>query len=322
MINTPNFWKEKNLISFLLSPLSIIYFIGFKVYEFFSKEVDIGVPVICVGNLVAGGSGKTPITIELRKYLSKKYSKIFVLTRGYKGKLKGPIIVSKNSNYLDVSDEAIIHAQNGLTCMAKNKKLGAELCKKNGANLILMDDGLQSKDIKKNFKILVVDDNYKFGNNFLLPAGPLRQTINSAKSNYDIMLIIRNGNGDSTLTTEKHKNVFYAEKKIKLKKLKYKDVFVFSGIGNNENFVNKLKELKINIKMIKNFPDHHNYSNDDISKIIRTSTKKKLSIVCTEKDYIKIPQKFKKFINVAYLEINIFSSKKLIKLINRKLIKI
>ena len=75
--------------------------------------------------------------------------------------------------------------------------------------------------------------------------------------------------------------------------------------------------------MIKNFPDHHNYSNDDISKIIRTSTKKKkLSIVCTEKDYIKIPQKFKKFINVAYLEINIFSSKKLIKLINRKLIKI
>ena len=88
------------------------------------------------------------------------------------------------------------------------------------------------------------------------------------------MLIIRNGNGDGTLTTEKHKNVFYAEKKIKLKKLKYKDVFAFSGIGNNENFVNKLKELKINIKMIKNFPDHHNYSNDDISKIIRTSTKK------------------------------------------------
>ena len=76
MINTPNFWKEKNLISFLLSPLSVIYFIGFKIYEFFSKEVDIGVPVICVGNLVAGGSGKTPITIELRKYLSKKYSKI------------------------------------------------------------------------------------------------------------------------------------------------------------------------------------------------------------------------------------------------------
>ena len=206
--------------------------------------------------------------------------------------------------------------------MSKNKKLWAELCKKNGANLILMDDGLQSKDIKKNFKILVVDDNYKFGNNFLLPAGPLRQTINSAKSNYDIMLIIRNSNADSTLTTEKHKNVFYAEKKIKLKKLKYKDVFVFSGIGNNENFVNKLKELKINIKMIKNFPDHHNYSNDDISKKIRTSTKKKLSIVCTEKDYIKIPQKFKKFINVAYLEINIFSSKKLIKLIKRsKLIK-
>ena len=274
MINTPNFWKEKNLISFLLSPLSIIYFIGFKVYEFFSKEVDIGVPVICVGNLVTGGAGKTPITIELRKYLSKKYSRIFVLTRGYKGKLNGPIIVSKNSNYIDVSDEAIIHAQKGFTCMSKNKILGAELCKKNGANLIIMDDGLQSKDIKKDFKVLVVDDNYKFGNNFLLPAGPLRQTINDAKANYDIMLIIRNGNGNSTLKTEEYKNVFYAEKKIKLRKLKYKNVFAFSGLGNNENFFSKLKELKINIKMIKIFPDHHNYSNDDISKIIKTSAKK------------------------------------------------
>ena len=95
------------------------------------------------------------------------------------------------------------------------------------------------------------------------------------------MLIIRNGNGDSTLTTEKHKNVFYAEKKIKLKKLKYNDVFAFSGIGNNENFVNKLKELNINIKMIKHFPDHHTYNKADFIGL------EDLPIIMTEKDAIK-----------------------------------
>ena len=80
--------EKKNLFSFLLSPLSIIYLLGLKIYEFLSDEVNVGVPIICVGNLVTGGSGKTPVTIELRKLLNKKHSKIFVLTRGYKGDLK------------------------------------------------------------------------------------------------------------------------------------------------------------------------------------------------------------------------------------------
>ena len=322
MIHTPNFWKKKKIISFLLSPFSIIYLLGFKIYEFFNKEIDINIPVICIGNLVAGGSGKTPVTIKLRKILSKKYSKVFVLTRGYKGRLKGPIIVSKNANFLDVSDEAIIHAKKGLTCMAKNKRLGAALCKQNGAEIILMDDGLQSKDIKKDFKILVVDDQYGFGNKFVLPAGPLRQTIKNAVNTSDVILIIKNKELREKLKIVKHKNIFYAEKKIKLKKLKYNDVLVFSGLGNNDNFVSKLSNLKVNIKMIKNFPDHHKYSTAELFNIIKTARERKLSIVCTEKDYVKIPPKFKRFINVAYLEIKIFSSKKLIQLINKKLIKI
>ena len=322
MINTPSFWKKKKIISFLLSPFSLLYLLGLKTYEFFSKEIDIKIPVICVGNLVAGGSGKTPVTIELRKFLNKKYSKVFVLTRGYKGKLKGPIIVSKKSNFIDVSDEAIIHAKKGLTCMAKDKKLGANFCKKNGANIIIMDDGLQSKDIKKDFKILVVDDQYGFGNKFVLPAGPLRQTIKNAVKNCDVILIIKNNKIGKNLKIEKHKNIFYAEKRVKLKKLKYKNIFVFSGLGNNENFVSKLRKLNVNIKMIKNFPDHHKFSNNEVSNIIKTAREKKLSIVCTEKDYVKIPPQFKKFINVAYLEMKIFSSKKLIELINKKLIKI
>ena len=322
MINTPRFWRKKNFFSFILTPFSIIYFLGIKIYEFFSKEKDIGIPVICVGNLVAGGSGKTPITIELRKLLNKEKSKIFVLTRGYKGKLNGPMMVSKNSKYIDVSDEAIIHAKHGLTCMAKDKKKGADFCKKGGADLIIMDDGLQSKDIKKKFKILVVDAEYGFGNELILPAGPLRHLVGYTIKRCDVILVIRENDVENLIKIKNQKNIFYAEKKIKLKKLKYKNVLAFSGLGNNESFINKLQNLNINLKITKRFPDHHKYSESEVSKIIKIAREQKLSIVCTEKDYVKIPSKYKKYINVAYLEIKIFSSKKLIHLIKEKLIKI
>ena len=248
MINTPGFWEKKNPIAFLLAPLSIIYLGCLKIYEIFNREIDVDIPVICVGNLVAGGSGKTPVTIELRKLLTQKGSKTFVLTRGYKGRLNGPTIVSKKSQYIDVSDEALIHAKHGLTCMAKNKKLGASFCKENGANMIIMDDGLQSKDIKKNFKILVVDNQYGFGNNFVLPAGPMRQTIGQTIKRCDAIIIIKNEDTDIVDKTINHENIFFAKKKIRLKKLNNKNVLVFSGLGNNNNFVEKLQKLKIKIK--------------------------------------------------------------------------
>ena len=145
-----------------------------------------------------------------------------------------------------------------------------------------MDDGLQSKDIKKDFKILVLDDQYGFGNKFVLPAGPLRQTIKNALKNCDVILIIKNNKISKNLKIEKHKNIFYAEKRVKLKKLKYKNIFVFSGLGNNENFVSKLQKLNVNIKMIKNFPDHHKFSNNEVSNIIKTA-KEKNYLLCALK---------------------------------------
>ena len=183
-----------------------------------------------------------------------------------------------------------------------------------------MDDGLQSIDIKKDFKILVKDAQYQFGNELILPAGPLRQPINKAIKKCDVILEIRD-EITNTIIEEDSQNIFYAEKKIKLKKLKNKNVLAFSGLGNNDNFFNKLRKLKINLKVIRKFPDHHPYSDNEILEIIKVAKEKKLSIVCTEKDYVKVPAKFKKYINVAYLEIKIFSSQKLIQIIKKKLIK-
>ena len=175
MFSISNFWRKTNLINLALIPLSYIYNFSYLIYRLLKKEKKIKIPVICIGNLTLGGAGKTPVTIKLRQIVSKRFKNIFVLTRGYGGKVKGPEIVMKNSKYIDFGDESLIHYLHGKTCVSKNKILGAELCISNKAEIILMDDGLQSIDIKKNLRIVVIDGEYEFGNNLLFPAGPLRQ---------------------------------------------------------------------------------------------------------------------------------------------------
>ena len=320
MIKSPNFWKQTNILSLGLLPISLIYLCVLKLYQLFSKETFIGVPIICIGNIVVGGSGKTPMVIKLRKLLNN-YNKIFVLTRGYKGSKKGPLIVSKNSTYHEVGDESIIHAKYGSTCVSKNKRLGAHLCKKERADLIIMDDGLQSKDLVKKIKILVIDSDYGFGNNLLLPAGPLRDTIGHTISECDFIIVFGNPKDDKFKKIIGKKNLFFAQKITTIKKLRKKKIYAFSGLGNNENFFNQLKKSKYEIIKFKTFPDHYNYSEDDLENIVNEAEKYKLPIVCTEKDYVKVPKQFKKKIYVAELDIKIFSLKNFVNSIKQRLVK-
>ncbi len=108
MFKIPSFWKKKSIISFSLLPFSFFYYLGYLTYRLSKKEVEIDKPVLCVGNLVIGGAGKTPLVIRIRQLLSRDYSKIFVLTRGYLGKNKGPLIVKKTMHFQDVGDESLI----------------------------------------------------------------------------------------------------------------------------------------------------------------------------------------------------------------------
>ncbi len=130
MFKTPVFWKKKGFLSSLLIPFSYFYYFSHILVSKIKKEIKIEIPVICVGNAVVGGSGKTPVVIELRKILKKKFSNIFVLTRGYSGQNKGPLVVNNQHNFLEVGDESVLHSKFGKTCMSKNKIKGANLCKK------------------------------------------------------------------------------------------------------------------------------------------------------------------------------------------------
>ena len=317
LYNKPEHWKQKSLLSFLLFPISLFYLVGIYIYRKIKDEKKINTPVICVGNPNVGGSGKTPISIKLRKLLSKKYSKIFILTRGYRGRIRGPVEVKQNMNHLHVGDEALIHSKFGKTCVSKNKIAGGRFCEKKGANLIILDDGFQSKNLKKDFFLLVLDNESGLKNNFLLPAGPLREPFNKAIERSDAIIFF--GKKNQLNIEHKNKKVFFAKKIIKPIKIKNNRVFAFSGIGNNESFYNCLRKLKLNIVHFKKFPDHHNYSEHELSKIIFKANKENLSVFCTLKDYVKIPEKFKNKIFYFDLEIQIQKSEDLIHLIYKRL---
>ena len=302
-------WNSNNFLNSLIQPISIFYYLVIKIYRIFKKEKNCNVPILCVGNITIGGAGKTPTVIKIRQILSNHFKNIFVLTRGYKGVKKGPLIVKRTSTIFEVGDESLLHFEYGPTCVSKNKYLGAKLCESNGCNLIIMDDGLQSIDVKKNCKILVIDGNYGFGNQKIFPAGPLRESIKECVERSDIVLVIGNIKFIKKFKIIPKEKVFQAKKEIIFDNFKNKNLFVFSALGNNKNFHISLMDRGFNIIQYKNFSDHYIFKKNEILKIIKVAKKQNLSIVCTAKDYLKIPIELKKFIHPIGLDLKIKNRK-------------
>ena len=304
-------WNTNSYLTLMLKPFSYIYYFFHKLLKILIFNKDCKIPIICVGNVTLGGAGKTPTVIELRKILKNDFEKITVLTRGYKGKKKGPLIVKKNSTFHEVGEESILHSKFGLTCVSKNKFKGALMCKRIGAKLIIMDDGLQSINVKKDFNILVIDGAFKFGNNNLIPAGPLREPVEECLKKCNAILIIGKKKIITELKEIPKEKIFWAEKKIKTHNIKNKRVFAFSALGNNKNFHNSLIKNGMKIIEKKAFLDHHIFSKNELIKIVNKAEEKKLTVVCTEKDYIKVPNEFKKKIFPIDLELKILEERKL-----------
>ena len=298
-------WKSNNFLNLLLFPFSILYYLCFIIYKISNKEKKCNIPVLCVGNITLGGAGKTPTVIEMRQILTKNFKKIFVLTRGYKGTAKGPLIVSKDHSFHEVGEESLLHSHFGLTCVSKKKFSGAKFCEAQGGELIIMDDGLQSIDIKKNCKVLVIDSDYGFGNKNIFPSGPLRETISSGIKNCDLILIIGNNSNILKKNMIPKQKVFMAKKEISIESCKNKNLFVFSALGNNTNFHNSLLHSGFTIKRIKSFSDHYIFKKNDILSILNLAKKENLTVVCTKKDYIKVPEEFKNKITPVNLNLKI-----------------
>src|SRR5437016_3593850 len=171
-MRAPDFWGKPNALARLLSPLGALYGLSVALKARYSRPFDPGFPVICVGNLTAGGSGKTPIAIVLAGMLRTRGHRPYFLTRGYGGSERGPVLASRGHSAQEMGDEALLLARAAPTIVAHDRAAGARLAKEKGATVLVMDDGHQNFRLRKSLSLVVVDAETGFGNGFQIPAGP------------------------------------------------------------------------------------------------------------------------------------------------------
>ena len=303
----PKFWDNAGLSfwSLILYPFTIIFLLSSFIFRLFKIEKKFPIPIICVGNIYVGGTGKTPLALEIFKII--------------KSNEKNPGFIKKGYDYL--YDEIQMLKNIGETFTNKNRKKAISSLILSGHDVAILDDGFQDFSIKKNFSILCFNSKQLVGNGFLIPSGPLRESFSSIKK-ADCIFI----NGDKNLAFEnkikevnKDIKIFYSIYKIKNpNNFKNKKVVAFAGIGNPSNFFNLLKENNINVKKTFSFPDHHNYSNKDYNYLLKLKEQDVL-LVTTEKDYSRLNDKMKKSFEYAEIDLEIENKSEFINLIKNNL---
>lgn len=315
IIKTPDFWRKKTALSFLLLPLSLLYFVLFRLKKFFSSPVKVSKPIICIGNLTAGGAGKTPIALALGKILHESNVNFAFLSRGYGGAAEFIEVDRANADPHIVGDEPILLSECAKTFVAK-KRHDAALKLANDFDLLVMDDGMQNNSLYKDLTIAVVDGNIGFGNGFLLPAGPMREPI-SAIISADFVVIVdgKNRNQISHSLKEKYpglaaKILIAAIKINNLDQLKFQlssdskqGILPFCAIGYPEKFFDLLVKYNFCLLDKISYPDHYFYEVKDLEFLLQLAAKHNAMLVTTKKDWVKFPTKFQHLI--FYLDIEL-----------------
>ena len=316
-MKTPTFWNKKNLVYYFLLPLGWLYHFATALKIRLSKSYKSSVPVICIGNLTAGGTGKTPISIAIADIVKNKRKNPFFISRGYGGKVKNIIIHSYNNCAKEVGDEPLLLSKIAPVAVNPDRAEAAKLAIKSGADILIMDDGFQNPGLYKDISFLVFNGKFGIGNGGIIPAGPLRETFASGIKRASALIII--GNDETNIAKKTDLPVFFADITEEQPNIKNKNVFAFAGIGYPEKFYNSLKNVGLNIIEKQDFPDHHFYAENELNKIIETAKKQNLEIFTTSKDYVKIPADMQKYFNVLNIKIKWHDEKSLTDFIWQKL---
>ena len=288
----PKFWdiSKVSFFSILLFPISLLIKILNYFKNFLTKAYGCSIPIICVGNIYLGGTGKTPLCIEIFSILKELNM--------------SPVFIRKKYNAFE--DEVNLQKQKGPLYQSKSRIEAVKEAVRNNANVAVLDDGFQDFSIIKNLSIVCFNEKQWIGNGFTIPAGPLREGL-GALNRADCVVI--NGKKNKNIENKiydqnKEIKIFYAKYKSQnIEHFKDKKIIAFAGIGNPENFFNLLKENQINIIEKIKFPDHHKYTEKEMENLVNKTKGNNTVLLTTEKDYFRIKENFKKKIN--FLKINI-----------------
>jgi len=288
----PKFWeKNNNLISLLLLPVSFFLQLLIIIKNKLTSEHSFKIPVICIGNIYLGGTGKTPLSVLIAKELRKHNKKPAIIKKYY-------------SEHLD--EHNLIN--NSLDCLFLNKQRSKaiNIAEKEQYDVAILDDGFQDYSIKKNLNILCFNSNQLIGNGMTLPSGPLRESINAIKKT---QIVLINGNKNELfekkiLSVSNKVKIFYSKYiPTNIEEFKNKKLFAFAGIGNPNNFFKLLTENNLSVHKKVSFPDHYEFSKSEIQKMIDESLKNNFQLITTEKDYFRIRNYG--FKNIKFLKITL-----------------
>ncbi|HMK79063.1 MAG TPA: tetraacyldisaccharide 4'-kinase [Xanthobacteraceae bacterium] len=290
-MRSPRFWWRKpGLGSTLLAPLAAIYG-GIAGRRLAQAGADAGIPVICVGNPTVGGAGKTPTAIALARLLLAAGEKPAFLSRGYGGRLAGPVRVAPAHRAAEVGDEPLLLARLAPTIVARDRVAGASLARDSGASVIVMDDGFQNPSLAKDFSILVIDGARGLGNGRVFPAGPLRAPLPAQLARASAILVIDSGPDVPGWPAAPALPVFHGTLEpdaASVASLRARPALAFAGIGDPEKFFITLDRAGVETRLRRGFGDHHRYDSGDAANLVAEADRHGVALVTTEKDLARL----------------------------------
>ena len=307
-LKKPSFWDlpKPSLVSYLLIPFTLPIVLRNFLFQFLKKEKSSNIKTICVGNIYLGGTGKTPLSIKIYEILKKLNNKVATVKK----------------NYSNQKDEQLLLKQKTSLIISNSRKNAISEGINQNYKVLIFDDGLQESQIDFDIKLVCFKSKNWIGNGQLIPAGPMREKISSLKR-FDAVIL--NGNSDNFEKIENqikkiNSNIkifktFYEISNIQKYDLNSK-YLIFSGIGNPSDFKDILLENKFDVRKELIFSDHYEYSLNDFEKIRINAKNENLKILTTEKDYMKIPEEFKKEIDFIAIDLIIQNEEKFIELLN------
>jgi tetraacyldisaccharide 4'-kinase len=294
LMREPDFWWDPDGSRWWLSPFAGVYGIA-AALRMRSSGRRVGVPVICLGNLTVGGAGKTPAALEVGRLLLAAHERVYFLTRGYGGRLAGPVRVDPAIHTAAaVGDEPLLLARLAPTIVSRDRVAGAEAARRDGATVIVMDDGFQNPALSKDLSVLLVDGRRGIGNGRIIPAGPLRAPLDAQMECAQAIVLVGPADGATAVIQSAHRHgvaIFHARLEPDagmIAALGNRRVLAFAGIGSPEKFFATLLEAGIVVAEEEGFPDHHRYTGGDARALLKRADAENLMLLTTEKDLVRL----------------------------------
>ncbi len=304
-MRAPDFWQNDNGIARLLEPAGLIYGAITARRMARAKPYKASQPVICVGNLTAGGSGKTPLAASIASRLSDQGRSPAILIRGYGGSMAGPVRVSGNTHTVEeVGDEALLHARYVPTWVARQRSAAAPLAIAAGADVLVMDDGHQHPSLAKDLSLVVVNGYTGFGNGRIIPAGPLRESIVGGLARADAVVVMGEDQHNLAPRLAQTKPVLKANLVYgpEWQSLRGQRVVAFAGIGGPDRFLNSLEAVGARVVAFHPFGDHYGYAAADIQPMLDEAYEVGALAVTTDKDAVRLDPDQRQQVNVLTIK--------------------